>query len=314
MKYAGIQSQTRKNNQRTAAMLILFPVLVAALVWLFFFLIFGVIKFADEDIDGGFFDAENFRMSTEMMVFALPLVIGICLIWFVVAYFINAKMIKKATRSKSLSRQDNKRIYNLVENLCMTQGMLMPKINVIEDNSLNAFASGISDKTYTVTLTRGIIDTLDDDELEGVIAHELTHIRNRDVRLLIISIVFVGIFATLSTFMLNSISFRGKKNIVLILIVLLVASLGRLLSSLMRFSISRNREYMADAGAAEMTKKPWALASALRKISGNACVSTVSDKAVAQLFIENTLNEEKQSNLFSSHPPILKRIEVLEQF
>jgi len=191
--------------------------------------------------------------------------------------------------------------------------MSMPKINVIEDESLNAFASGINEKTFTVTLTRGIIENLDDDELEGVIAHELTHIRNRDVRMMIVSIVFVGIFSTLSTMMLHSISFRGKKNIIIIIIALVVAALGVFLGSLMRFSISRKREYMADAGAVELTKKPFALASALRKISGNACVSYVTDKAVAQLFIENALTGQK-SNLFASHPPILKRIEILEQF
>ena len=291
-------------------MLVLFPLLVVALVWVFFFLFLG---FTLTHEGTGFFSLENFQMTSFITLHASPWVIGICLIWFLIAYFINVRVIKRATHSKTLSRKDNTRIYNLVENLCMAVGMPMPKVNVIEDESLNAFASGINEKTYTVTLTRGIIEKLDDDELEGVIAHELTHIRNRDVRMLIVSIVFVGIFSTLSMIMLRSLSFRGKKNIIIILIALAVAALGILLSSLMRFAISRKREYMADAGAAEMTKKPYALASALRKISGNAYVNCVTDKAVAQLFIENALSGKK-SNLFASHPPILKRIEVLEQF
>ena len=308
--YIGIQTQIRNNNQRAILMLVLFPLLVVVLVWLFFFLFIG---FTLAYEGSGFFAIENFQMTSTITLYALPWVIGICLIWFIIAYYINIRIIRRATHSKTLHRQGNKRVYNLVENLCIAGGMSMPKINVIEDESLNAFASGINEKTFTVTLTRGIIENLDDDELEGVIAHELTHIRNRDVRMMIVSIVFVGIFFTLSTMMLHSISFRGKKNIIIIIIALVVAALGVFLGSLMRFSISRKREYMADAGAVELTKKPFALASALRKISGNACVSYVTDKAVAQLFIENALTGQK-SNLFASHPPILKRIEILEQF
>ena len=308
--YLGIQTQIYRNNQRTILLLVLFPVLVAALVWVFLFLFLGF-TLAYEGT--GFFSLQNFQMTWLLTLHALPWVIGICLIWFVIAYFINIKIIRRATRSKTLRRSDNKRVYNLVENLCIAGGMTMPKVNVIEDESLNAFASGINEKTFTVTLTRGIIEKLDDDELEGVIAHELTHIRNRDVRVLIISIVFVGIFSTLATIMLRSISFRGKKNIIIILIALAVAALGTLLSSLMRFAISRKREYMADAGAAELTKNPHALASALRKISDNPHVDNVTDRAVAQLFIENAFSGKK-SNLFASHPPILKHIEILEQF
>jgi heat shock protein HtpX len=198
--------------------------------------------------------------------------------------------------------------------------MAMPKINVIEEASLNAFASGINNKSYTVTVTRGMIDTFEDDELEGVIAHELTHIRNRDVRLLIISIIFVGIFAfaaqILTRSMLwGSIGGRGNKknNGIVILIGLALVALGYLLSLLMRFAISRNREYMADAGAAQMTKNPLALASALRKISGRSTISAVKDKRVSELFIESALKGET-TNLFSTHPPIAKRIRILEQF
>src|SRR5690606_3093631 len=119
-------------------------------------------------------------------------------IWFVIAWFANTAIIQAATGARPLERKENMRVYNLVENLCISQGMKMPNVYVIEDDALNAYASGINEKTYAVTLTRGIINTLDDAELEGVIAHELAHIRNRDVRLLIVSIVFVGIFAFLS--------------------------------------------------------------------------------------------------------------------
>jgi heat shock protein HtpX len=235
-------------------------------------------------------------------------------------------MIKKATGSKPLARNDNKRVYNLVENLCISKGMTIPQINIIEDDSLNAFASGMDEKTYTVSLSRGIIDKLDDRELEAVIAHELTHIRNRDVRLLIISIVFVGIFAFLSQALFRSLRFgnlgRGKKGGsagAAIFIGIVLALVGYLIASLFRFALSRKREFLADAGSAELTRNPLALASALRKISVDPTIEAVERKDVAQMFIQNPQIGNKKfaasvSSLFATHPPIEKRIEILEQF
>jgi heat shock protein HtpX len=204
--------------------------------------------------------------------------------------------------------------------------MTMPQINIIEDDSLNAFASGIDAKTYTISLSRGIIDKLDDHELEAVIAHELTHIRNRDVRLLIISIVFVGIFAFLSEMLFRSMRFgslgRSKKGGsagAAILIGIALALVGYLIASLFRFALSRKREFLADAGSAELTRNPLALASALRKISADPTIEAVQRKDVAQMFIENPQIGNKKfavsaSSLFATHPPIAKRIEILEQF
>ncbi len=151
----------------------------------------------------------------------------------------------------------------------------MPKVNIIEDESLNAFASGISTATYSVSLSRGIIDKLDDEELEAVIAHELTHIRNRDVRLLIISIVFVGIFAFISEMIFRTMLFgrrgKGKKEGAgIIIIALVLALIGYLIASLFRFALSSKREFLADAGSAELTRHPLALASALRKDLGRS--------------------------------------------
>jgi heat shock protein HtpX len=235
-------------------------------------------------------------------------------------------MINAATGSRPLSRKDDKRVYNLVENLSIAAGMKMPRVNVIEDDSLNAFASGMNEKSFTISLSRGIIDKLDDDELEGVIAHELTHIRNRDVRLLIVSIIFVGIFAFIAESLLRSMRFgslgRGSKKgnggggIIL---ALALAAVGYLIASLFRFAISRNREYMADAGAVTLTKKPLALASALKRVSGDPVIEAVRRKDVAQMFIENPQVREKEAgfsltSLFATHPPIKKRIQILEQY
>lgn len=256
---------------------------------------------------------------------ASPFVIAVVVIWFLIAWFSHSSMINRATGAKPLDRKENKRVYNLVENLCISRGMTMPKVQVIEDDSLNAFASGINQKTYTVSLSRGIINKLDDDELEGVIAHELTHIENRDVRLLIISIIFVGIFAFLSEMALRSLRFSGGskkgKGGQAVIIILVLALVGYLLSSLFRFALSRKREYMADAGAVEMTKKPEALASALRKVSGDPRIEAVKRHDVAQMFIENPQEKEKKKSfasglagLFATHPPIKERIQILEQF
>ena len=188
---------------------------------------------------------------------------------------------------------------------------------------------GINKRTYTVTLTKGIIEKLDDEELKAVIAHELSHIRNHDVRLLIISIVFVGIFAMIAQICMRWVYYaswtprrrdeKGNGAIVLMLIALLVAAIGYFFALLMRFAISRKREYLADAGSAEMTRNPLALASALRKIAADPDIEAVTRADVAQLFIQHPGKQaqgflERFNGLFATHPPIDKRIAVLEQF
>ena len=191
MQYVGIQTQQSRNNLRSAFLLFLFPCLVAALLYLscYLLVLLGY---------GKSMEIEIMPMVNHFFLSSLPYTMGIVIIWFLIAYWANTSIINSATGSKPLDRIENKRVYNLVENLCMSQGMKMPKINIIYDSSLNAFASGINERTYTVTLSEGIIKKLNDEELEAVIAHELSHIRNRDVRLLIISIVFVGIFSMLT--------------------------------------------------------------------------------------------------------------------
>jgi heat shock protein HtpX len=307
-----MQSQIWKNNARSVILLILFPIVFYGLTWLFFFIM---------NIQGEEFSMDNVHRG---FFATFPWITAGVIIWFTIAWFTHSSMIRSATGSKPLERKENKRVYNLVENLSIAAGMKMPAVNIIEDDSLNAFASGIDSKSYTVSLSRGIIDRLDDAELEAVIAHELTHIRNRDVRLLIISIVFVGIFAFISETLLRSIRFgslgRGKKNGGAAIIVLIIlAAIGYLLATLFRFALSRKREYLADAGAAELTKRPWALASALRKVSADPTIEAVQRKDVAQMFIENPQMSVKKSSLspttlFATHPPIQKRIQILEQF
>lgn len=330
MKYVGLETQRRRNNFRSLLLLALFPCLVVGMLFLLCYLLVGMGGGQSGPTAAAAAAAYPMPQVLALFLHLAPYVVGGVLIWFLIAYFANTSLIKAATGAQPLARKDNKRVYNLVENLCMSQGMKMPKINIIYDDSLNAYASGINERTYTVTLSKGIIEKLDDEELEAVIAHELSHIRNHDVRLLIVSIVFVGIFAMLAQVAMRSVYYssftssrnrhdKGNGTIVIIVLVMIVAAIGYFFSILMRFAISRRREYLADAGSAEMTKKPWALARALRKISADPDIEAVEREDVAQLFIEHPGRQAKSalsglSGLFATHPPIKKRIEVLEQF
>ena len=310
MQYVGLDKQIRKNNFNSILLLIAFPVLLLLMFYLLFYFTTG----------------EHHEDPNLLFAQVMPFVLIGVGIWFLIAWAGHSAFIRMATGSKPLERIENKRVYNLTENLCIAQGMQMPKLYIIEDDSLNAFASGINQSSYSISLSRGIINKLDDDELEGVIAHELTHIRNRDVRLLIVSIIFVGIFAFLAEIAFRSLRFAGsgrkskdsKGSGAIILIAIVVTAIAYFLSILLRFGISRKREYLADAGSAEMTKKPYALANALRKISNDPLIEAVESRDVAQLFIDNpkpsTHKSASWDNIFATHPPIDKRIELLEQF
>lgn len=309
MQYLGIQQQITRNNTKSVLFLLAFPLLILVGVYVVLYVL------SDQDIE----------QTNMQFLSVVPIVLAGVGIWFVISYLFHTQMIQMATHSEPLERRDNKRVYNLTENLCMSVGMTMPKLYIIESDALNAFASGINEKTFAITLTRGIINRLNDEELEGVIAHELTHIRNRDVRLLIVTIVFVGIFATIADLALrmllngggNMFSSRNRKNdkgggAMLLLIILLVAGAIYFLSILFKLALSRSREYMADAGAVELTHNSMALASALRKISGHSTLKEVGNDEVKELFID--YKAEGFFSLFATHPPIEKRIQVLEQY
>ena len=334
MQYIGIQSQIARNNWNSMVLLLMFPCIILGMLWVFC-CIFGFQSTYDSyGYEQYYFNAD---LVNEMWLGWAPWAAIIVGIWLLVAYFFNAQMIQHATGAKPLERRENPRVYNIVENLCMTCGMPMPKINIINDPQLNAFASGINQKTYTVTLTTGIIDLLDDQELAGVIGHELTHIRNRDTKVLIISIVFVGILSTLLTLLTRGIlraflwgGFSSRRSsskngnggvavIVVIIAAIVCAAIAYFLTLLTRFAISRKREFMADAGGAELTRNPRALASALRKISANPGLGHVDREDVAQLFIihPKKLTQsffDNLQSLFSTHPSTEERIRILEQF
>lgn len=327
-----MQTQISRNNMLSILLLIMFPVILLGMVWVF---IAAVNYF-----DNGYYDAygnvvHTVDMETVTYYFlsAMPWVICSVGIWFAIAYFSNASMVRAATGARPLERRENPRVYNIVENLTMTCGMDMPKINIVNDPMLNAFASGIDKNSYTVTVTTGLLNLLDDEELAGVIGHELTHIRNHDTRLLITSIIFVGILSTITsivsdmlfrTFIYGGGSSRNKKEggasiIVIMIIALVICAVGYFFTLITRFAISRSREYMADAGGSELCGNPLALASALRKISGNPGLQNVGREDIAQLFIIHPQGLTSGiasffNSLFSTHPDTAKRIAILEQY
>ena len=334
MKYVGIQTQIDENNRKSILLLLAFPCIILGMLWVFFALITGFSGSSYYDEYGqAAFDATE---ANALWLHYMPYVVAGVGIWFVIAYFLNTSMIQHATGARPLTRRENPRVYNIVENLCIAGGMDMPKINVVDDPQLNAFASGISKDTYTVTVTTGICDYLTDEELAGVIGHELTHIRNNDTKLLVVSIVFVGIVSTILSMLMNNV-FRmflwggmgrsrdrreggGGVGIVVAMVVgILCAAIAYFFTLLTRFAISRKREFMADAGGAELCGNPLALASALRKISRDPGLNHVDREDVAQLFIIHPENLREGfldsfNSLFSTHPDTAERIRILEQF
>lgn len=332
MKYVGIHTQQASNNLKSLLLLLLFPCILLGVVYVFLVIV-NMLGISDPAY--GETSEVNWDYVNYEMIQVLPWVVSIVGLWFFIAYFMNASMVRRATGARPLERRENPRVYNIVENLTMACGMPMPKVNVIDDPMLNAFASGIDDKSYTVTVTTGICDRLNDEELAGVIGHELTHIRNRDTRLLIISIIFVGIMSTIMSLsvrlMWNNMIFGTRRRsdndregnsgagILLLFVAIILSAIGYFFTLLTRFAISRKREYMADAGGAELCGNPLALASALRKISAHPGLGQVQREDVAQLFIIHPKGLKSSlagmiDSLFSTHPSTESRIAYLEQF
>ena len=187
IKAYGLRTHIWNNNLRSILLLILFPVLLLALAYAVMLLWVGYTT----DMSTG----EGLAFAIDTLPRAAPVTFGIAGAWFAVAFLGHQAMIDMATKSKSVTPSQEPRAYKLLENLCISRGIMTPKLKVINTPVMNAYASGIRDSNYTITLTRGLMENLDDEELEAVIAHELTHIRNRDVRLLIIAVIFVGIFS-----------------------------------------------------------------------------------------------------------------------
>ncbi|MGE3146106.1 MAG: M48 family metallopeptidase [Pseudorhodoplanes sp.] len=245
-------------------------------------------------------------------------------VWIVIAYKFHQRMIDAITGGHEVTRADQPRLYNLLENLCISRGIAMPKLNIMESEALNAFATGMTEQQYSITVTSALVARLNDAELEAVLAHELTHIRNGDVRMLVIAVVIAGVvsfFAELFFRMLfrggvstrsgggGSSDRKGAGGAILIAVALI--AVAWLLSLLIRFSLSRSREFLADAGAVELTKNPDAMISALRKIEGRGELED-SNSAVMEMCIDNP--REGFADLFATHPSIERRVDALVRY
>ncbi len=312
----GLQTHIWNNNLKSVALMAGFPVLLLILMY---GLAVGYVAVSQPIYSVGEGLALAFGHLKRIWPFAF-LGAGV---WFFIAWISYQKIIELSVGARGLSRKEAPELYNLLENLCIARGITMPSLNIVETPALNAFASGLTDKSYKVTVTRGLIDTLDKDEIEAVLAHELTHIMNRDVRLLIVSVIFVGIFSFFGELVFRSMFRTGLRaggytrsrkgdsrgGGVLILVAVALIVIAYLLALVIRFALSRKREFLADAGSVELTRNPDAMISALRKISGHSKFDAPND--IQQMMVENTA---RFAGVFATHPPIDKRIEALVDF
>ena len=254
-----------------------------------------------------------------------PLLIIPFLAFAFISYYSSSSVALGISGAKEVTKEREPELVRKVENLCIGAGLPMPKVYVIEDGSPNAFATGRDPDHASVVVTRGLLDKLEPLELEGVLAHELSHIGNYDIRVMTIVVVLVGLAALMADFMFRLTFFgagrrsgnRGRGGGGAVAIIYLVAIAGAIMAPIaaqaIRFAVSRQREYLADASGALLTRHPEGLASALEKIAADPDPLEVANKATAHLYINNPLREHKSwlNNMFTTHPPIEERVKLL---
>ena len=250
---------------------------------------------------------------------ALALVVGT--IAGLLSYFAGDKMVLAASRAKEITHEDAPRLFNVVEEMSIAGGLPMPKVFIIQDSAPNAFATGRDPEHASVAVTSGLLDKLDRDELQGVVAHEMAHVGNYDIRYAMLVGILVGTTVLISDFFLRGLWFGGGRGrgggglpqVIMLIVAILLAILAPLFARLLQLSISRQREYLADASAVRLTRNPKGLADALQKISGDREVLEAANRATAHLYIVNPVKsfEKRAKGLFSTHPPIDERIQIL---
>lgn len=320
----GLYTHIQKNRLKSLLLLFSFVLLIHAVMFSLV-LIFEALSY------GGTV-AEIVETAVDDIRYAWPLGLIVAGFWFVIAFFFHQHMIDFATRAKGIERRDEPDLYNALENLCISRGIPMPKLKIIEMDQLNAFASGIRRGNYSVAVTRGLIREMSPPELESVLAHELTHIRNKDTQMMVIAVIFAGIIAFIGDIMFRRIDFpfgysphpgrsqrrsserrsEGGGAVIIILIALAVIAISWGVSVLIRFAISRSREFLADAGSVELTKQPDAMISALRRIEAKAAIPDMPSRMHA-FFIESPALTP-QRGWFATHPSVDERVAALIEF
>jgi len=313
----GLYTHIQANKRRSVALLIGLFLLVYVLIYAG--AIAGEAFSYDASVDW------YLRRAWQDLLEAAPYATVGTAIWIVIAYYFHQSMVDAVTGAHDVTRAEQPRLYNLLENLCISRGIPMPKLKVMQSDALNAFATGMNQKQYAVTVTTGLLAALNDAEIEAVLGHELTHIRNGDVRMLVIAVIIAGVvsFAAELVFRVlfsggfrfrsrDSDSDRGRGGFgVAILIALVLIVVAWVLSLFIRLALSRSREFLADAGSVELTKNPDAMISALRKIEGRGELARATS-AVMEMCIDNP--REEFADLFSTHPSVERRVEALVRY
>jgi heat shock protein HtpX len=272
------------------------------------------------------------------LVKALPYATGGTVLWIVIAYFFHQSIIDAVTGGEDVTRRQAPRLYNLLENLCISRGIPMPKLKIVESDALNAYATGLNRRQYAVTVTSGLLNALNDQEIEAVLGHELTHIRNGDVQMMVIAVIIagvVGFFAELVFRSLTNFGYYGYGGygrswssssssssdsnrrssgggaVIVIIIAIALIALAWLMSQVVRLALSRSREFLADAGSVELTKNPDAMISALRKIENRGELPGATS-AVMELCVDNP--REEFADLFATHPSVNARVQALVRY
>ena len=255
-------------------------------------------------------------------LFGLVLAFVVGTISGILTYFAGDRMVLAASRAKEITHDDAPVLFNVVEEMAIASGLPMPKVYIVDDSAPNAFATGRDPEHASVAVTKGLLRKLNRDELQGVIAHEMAHVGNFDIRYAMLVGILVGTTVLISDFFLRGLWFgRGggrreggnQLQIIMIIVAVVLAVLAPLFARLLQLSISRQREYLADATAVRLTRNPKGLADALAKISGDREVLEVANRATAHLYIANPIKkfEKRSKGLFSTHPPIEERIKIL---
>ncbi|HOC53543.1 MAG TPA: M48 family metallopeptidase [Candidatus Pacearchaeota archaeon] len=288
---ATLYSQAESNVRRTWFLVTMFFIFVILIGWLFSYL----------------FDSPSILYIATGLSFAMS----------ISSYWFSDKIVLSMTGAKPIEMKDNPDIYRLVENLCISVGMSIPKIYILEDEMQpNAFATGRDEKHAVIALTKGLLMKLEKSELEGVIAHELSHIKNKDTLLQTAIVILVGIIAMLSDMFLRS-GFRRSNdndkggNAVFLILGIVAAILAPIVAQIIKASLSRQREFLADASGALITRYPEGLANALIKISSDSNEMIKANSSNAHLFISSPFRGQKISNLFLTHPPVEERVKAL---
>jgi heat shock protein HtpX len=310
--------------------------LLAGLFALVYVMVYAGALIAEVVINSGAPVDYYLAAAARDLIRAFPYATGAAALWIVIAYFFHQSIVDAVTGGEDVTRQQQPRLYNLLENLCISRGIPMPKLKIVDSDALNAFATGLNQRQYAVTVTTGLLKALNDQEIEAVMGHELTHIRNGDVQMMVIAVIIAGVVSFFAELFFRSFtnfrwgygygggsgssssssSDRDRKGsgggavVVIILAVALIA-LAWLLSQLVRLALSRSREFLADAGSVELTKNPDAMISALRKIENRGELPGATS-AVMELCLDNP--REGFSDLFATHPSVDSRVQALAKF